>query len=156
GNDSEPCVRQAGGECARVFYHLLLILHEFGSLRFSEAHRLRGYHMDERPALNAREHRLIHSCRVLLAAENNTRARPAERFMSRGGGGYRVTGGVLEAPRPRPAPKNAPCPPGKLPPPRQLSHGTWGNRESAGMRCRPPRSSSAGVRGRDALLRRNR
>ena len=93
----EAALLQRLAERPRVRDRLALALAELLAARDPQAHRLRGDDVLERPALLAGEHGLVDRLRVLLLAQDQARARAAERLVRRGRDhvGVRHRAGVL-------------------------------------------------------------
>ena len=96
--DVETALLQRLRERVRVRANLRLVLAEGLRGRDPEARRLRGDDVVERPALHAGEDRAVDRLRVLLAAEDEARARPGERLVRRRGDEVAVLDGIRVQP----------------------------------------------------------
>ena len=97
--DVETALLQRLRERVRVRADLPLVVAERLRGGDPEAGRLRGDHVVQRAALHPGEHRAVERLRVLLAAEDEPRARPGQRLVRRRGDEVAVLDGVRVEPR---------------------------------------------------------
>ena len=156
GEHVEAAFDQRRRERVGVRADRALVLAERVGRRDAEAGRLRSDRVHQRAALHAGEVRAVERRRVLLAAEDEARARAGERLVRRRGDEVAVRDRARDGDRRRRARRSAPCRTSAARRPRLRSRGTCRPRPSADRPSRRRRSAPGGPPSPSRARRRSR